>query len=183
MASGQKKIPKELVIIILAGVLLLFAIIMTVLQFNNLRALRTAVEDEEMAVMEARAVLNRRMEHRANAAEYEARIRVLEIMLPENPQEEEILRYFDNLADEYDLNVEQINFGGRVENVEAGYVRMPLTITLGGRYHNLTNFLAHLYEGGRAVRVDDVNINLAATPEFPANIRATISANAFYTLN
>ncbi len=183
MASRPTKSRKGLVIMILAGLLLLLAIVMTVLQFNNLRELRAAVEEEEMAVMEVRAVLNRRLEHRANAPEYEERIRVIELMIPKTPQEEQILRYFDYLAEEYDLRVQQINFGGRVTNEEQGFVRMPLSVTLEGRFPNMVDLFSHLYRGGRAVRVDDLSISLAPTPTLPANTRASISANAFHSLN
>lgn len=183
MASILKTSRKDLMIMILAGLLLLFAIVMTVLQFNNLRELRAAVKEEEMAVMEARAVLTRRLEYRANAPEYEERIRILELMMPDTPQEEQILRYFEYIAEEHDLRVQQINFGGRVINEEQGFVRMPLSITLEGRFINMVDLFAHLYHGERAVRVDNISISLAPTPDLPANTRVSISANAFHSIN
>ena len=183
MAIGSGKLRKELVPIIVAALLLILAIAMTVLQYNNLQGLREQVAEEEMAVTEARALLNRRLQHRDNAPEYEERIVILQALIPEAPQEEQVLRYFEHLAREYDLDVQQISFGEREENAEAGYTRMPLSITMEGRYQHLIDLLDHLYSGDRAVRVDDVGISLAATSETPANIRVSISASAFYSSN
>ena len=183
MASGIFKSKNELVIIVVGALVFLFVIAMAVLQFNNLQGLRVQVEDEEMAVNQARALLNRRMEHRDNASEYEERIEVLKVLIPETPQEEQVLRYFDYLAREYDLKVQQISFGGREENEEEGYVRMPLSITIEGRYQHLIDLLDHLYNGERAMRVDTVGISLAESPEHRANIRVSISASVFYSIN
>ncbi len=183
MAIGSGKIRKEIVPIIVTALLLILAIVMTVLQFTNLQDLREQVAEEEIAVTEARALLNRRLEHQANAPEYEERIRVLELLVPEAPREDQLLRYFEYLAREYDLNIQQISFGEREENEEAGYVRMPLTITIEGRYQHLINLLDHLYNGDRAVRVDNVGISLTESPEHRANIRVSITASAFYSPN
>ena len=183
MAVGSGKLRKELVPIIVTALLLILAIVMTVLQFTNLQDLREQVAEEQVAVNEARALLNRRLEHQANAPEYEERIRVLELLVPEAPREDQLLRYFEYLAREYDLNIQQINFGEREVNTEAGFTRMPLSITIEGRYQRLIVFLEHLYDGDRAVRVDNVGISLAATSETPANIRVNITASAFYSPN
>ncbi len=183
MASGIFKSRNELAVIVVGALLFLLVIVMAVLQFTNLQGLREQVAEEEMAVNQARALLNRRMEHRENAPEYEERIEVLKVLIPESPQEEQVLRYFDYLAREYDLNVQQISFGGREENEEEGYVRMPLSITIEGRYQHLIDLLDHLYTGDRAVRVDNVGISMAESPEHRANIRASISASAFYSIN
>ncbi len=183
MATGSAKPRKEIAVMALVALLLLFAIVLAVMQFNNLRDLRALVEEEKMAVTQARATLNQRLEHRDNVAEYEERIRVLQLLIPQAPREDQVLSYFDFLSAEHELNVQQISFGGREENAEAGYVRMPLTITIEGRYQNLVNFLAHLYDGDRAVRVDSVAMTLAETPGAQANIRVSISAGVFYSSN
>ena len=183
MAVGSGKLRKELVPIIVTALLLVLAIAMTVLQFTNLQDLREQVAEEEMALNEARALLSRRLQHRDNAPEYEERIVILQALIPDAPQEEQVLRYFDYLAREYDLNVQQISFGGRVENEEAGFTRMPLSITIEGRYQKLIDFLEHVYDGDRAVRVDNVGISLAESPEQRANIRISITASAFYSPN
>ncbi len=183
MAKGSARPRKEITILAVAALLLLFALAIAVLQFNNLRDLRALVEEEEMAVMQARATFNQRLEHRENAAEYEERIRVLQLLVPQAPREDQVLSYFDFLSAKYDLDVQQISFGEREENEEAGYTRMPLSITIEGRYQNLADFLAHLYDGERAVRVDNVSISLAETPEERANIRVSISAGTFYSSN
>ncbi len=181
MAKGSARPRKEIIILAVAALLLIFAIAITVLQFNSLRNLRASIEEEELAVIQARSTVTRRLEHREKAAEYEEKISFLQQLMPDTPQEEQVLRYIDYLAGEHGLDVQQISFGEREENEDAGYVRMPLSITIEGRFQNIIDLMEHLYNGERAVRVDNISISLAETPDQPANTRVSISASTFYS--
>lgn len=181
MASGLTQSRKKILAIILAVIVLIVALVLIFIQFNNLRDLRLQVEEEQIALDESRAELIRRQKHRDNAPLYRERIALYTRMVPESPQEEEILRYFNDLSEEYNYRIVNINFGGRVTNEEQGYVRMPMTVNMEGRYQDLTGMLDHLRNSGRMVSVDNINISL--TQETPANIRVVISASAFHSMN
>jgi Tfp pilus assembly protein PilO len=179
MASGLTKSRKNLLLTILAVIAIIAGIALVVLQVLNVRDLRQQAEEEQLALDSSRAMLARRQEHRENAPAYRERIAVYEQMVPGEPGEEQILRYFDLLSDEYDIRVIEIRFDNREINEDPGYVRMPLTVTLEGRYQDLIGLLGHLRDSGRAVRVNDVRITLTQDP--PARVRIVLTASAFYS--
>ncbi|MFO8192704.1 MAG: type 4a pilus biogenesis protein PilO [Bacillota bacterium] len=180
MAADLKYSRKEVIIIALIGLLIIAGLVLVFLQARSLGELREEVREEEIALDEARALLARRMQYRDKAEQYKWELQTMERLIPAEPEEEELLRYFDRLADEYDMNVQSIRFDTRTSGEEENYVRMPMNIVLEGRYRDLVLLLNHLYNGERAVRVDDLRIALASSPEQPAGIKITMVAEAFH---
>lgn len=180
MAADLRYSRKEVTVIALIGLLIIAGLVLVFIQARSLGELREAVREEELALDETRSVLARRMKYRENAEEYRRELQVMERLIPEDPEEEELLRYFERLAQEYDMNVQSIRFDARKTEEETDFVSMPLTIVLEGRYRDLVMLLNRLYNGERAVRVDDLRIGLASSPEQPAMIRITIAAEAFH---
>jgi len=175
LASSRKNlfiIIFALIAIIVGGVLIFF-------QVNNLRELNSQIEEEELALEQARALLAQRIGYRQKAPEYREFIRQFRVLIPEQPEEDSIFRYFGHLAVDYDLRLVNLNFGERDPNPDQNYISMPLAITMEGNYTSLIRFLNHLYSGQRAIRVDDVSIS--PTGETPANISISITAYAFYS--
>ena len=174
-ATHKKIIMVALVILaIVAGLVLIYV------QYNNLRQLKIEVEEEELTLNRFKALLEQRLEHEKNAPIYQKEIAMLQVMMPDKPEEEELLRYFAYLAEEYDLRVNQIGFGARVIDEEKGFVQMPLAINLEGRYHQLVNLLGHLRHGERAVRIDNLDVSLSG--EDSAQLQINISASAFHRI-
>jgi len=181
MASGLTESRKKVLSILMAVIVIIIVVVLIVMQFNNLRDLRLEVEEERTVLEESKAELSRREGHRENAPVYRERVDLYAQKVPESPREEDILRYFNDLSEEYNYRILSINFGGRVINEEQGYVRMPMTVNMEGRYQDLTGMLDHLRNSGRMVSVDNINISL--TPDPPANIRVVISASAFHSIS
>ena len=171
---------KPLIVIALVGVAIIVGLVLIYSQVNNLRQLNQEIEEEEIALEQAQSLLAQRLEHRDNAPQYRERIDELRLLLPGQPEEENVFRYFEQLAEEYDFRQLVIDLGERDPDEEQNYVRMPLSISMEGSLSGLNNFLHRLYHGERAVRVDAVNIT--ATGETQANISISISANVFYRL-
>ncbi len=172
---------KTLIIIIFALSAIIVGVVLLFYQVNNLQELNREIEEEEIALEQTRALLAQRKSYQENAPEYREMIRQFRILIPEQPEEDSILRYFGYLAEEYDLRLDNLNFGDRDPNPDQNYIGMPLSITLEGNFSSLISFLNHLYRGQRAIRVDDISIS--STGEAPANIRISIIAYAFYSLD
>jgi Tfp pilus assembly protein PilO len=181
MASPAAEKRKTSIIIILSVLAIIVGLAMIYLQATNLNSLKTAVEDEKLALAQAEALLNQRLEYQANAPFYREEAARLKQLVPEQPQEEEILRLINLTAEEYDLRIHEIRFENRVPNAESGYITMPLVITVEGSYRSLIELLDHLQWSGRAFRVDQVRIALSGSPQ--GNIRTVITANVFYRAN
>jgi len=179
MALKLTQSHKNLLVYIVAIIAFIIALVLIYLQVVNLRNLREEIEAEEISLEAAIDLLNRRLEHKRNEAEYEIKYEKLSRLIPDLPQEEEILRYFAYLEEEYDLIVSNISFGGRTTNQEEGYIRMPLSITIEGRYRNLIELFDHLHRGGeRAIRIDAISLTVASADT--VQLRVSLTANAFH---
>ncbi len=181
MALNLAPSRKALLITALAVVAVIVGLALIYLQAYSLRGLNAEVENEKIALAQSEAILIKRLEHQKNALVYQENYAKLKLMIPDNPEEEEILRYFAYLAEEYDLSVPEIRFRERVANEEQGYIRMPLEITIEGRYRELVALLDHLNRGERAVRINTIGITLSSGET--AQLRIVVSASAFHGIN
>lgn len=179
MAISLKSSNKKILVAAMAVLAALVGITLIYFQFDNLRALREEVNNEELALDQAIALLNQRLDHKRNAPVYEEKYEWLKILVPDNPEEEEILRYFAYLSEEFDLDISEIRFGGRVTGGEGGYNQMPLIINIEGRYRELVGMLDHLRQGNnRAIRID--NIDLTVLDANNGRLQIIFTANAFH---
>lgn len=178
MATLTEKSKKYLVIV-LAVLLVILSAFLIYMQYNTLVDLRAEVEEEELLLNAARARLNRLIEHRNNAPEYEMRLEYARRMIPGEPGEDAMLRYIQRLANDYGLRAVDIRFANR--SVQDDFTTMPMTITIEGSYPDLQRVLRQLRDGNRAVRVDDIRISRAGGAG--SQLRVTLSAATFYNQN
>jgi len=178
MASPTQQSLKDNILIILSVLAVLVGLGLLFLQISGANTLRASIADEELALAQAEALLQQRLDYQANAPEYREKAAKYQIMIPDQPREEEILRSLRLIAEEYDLNVQEIRFDARVPNEESGFVQMPLLITVEGSYGSLIQMLDHLQWSGRVYRVDQVSISLAGAAQ--GGIRAVLTASVFY---
>lgn len=167
---------KKYLVIILAVLVVILSIALVYVQYSTLANLKIEVENEEQALRLAQANLARLIDLRANAAEYEQRLAYAERMIPADAGEEEILRYFYRLSDEYDVKVLEIRFDSRL--VGETFITMPLALNLEGSYSSLSRLLRRLRDGERVFRVD--NIRISRTEGSGSDLRLTLTASAFY---
>lgn len=169
-------IPRKVLVLILAVLAIIMCFILIYVQFNVLRELRVEVANEELALSSAQQRLNNLIEHRNRAPEYQQRLDYAESLIPGEPKEDEVLRYLNWLANEFELQAIEIRFGAR--SVSGTVTVMPLSVTLEGSYLGLRYFLKELYEGERVFRVD--NMRISRTGGTGTEIRVALSLNAFY---
>ena len=167
---------KKNLVIILAILVIVLSFVLVYIQNSTLAKLKIEVENEEQALSMAQANLARLLDLRANAAEYEQRLAYAERMIPADAGEEEILRYFYRLSDEYDVKVLEIRFDSR--SVGETFNTMPLVLNLEGSYSNLSRLLRRLRDGDRVFRVSNIQIN--RTGGSGSDLRFTLAASAFY---
>ncbi len=167
---------KKYLVIILAILVVILSFALIYIQHSALANLKIEVENEELALSIAQANLARLLNLRANAAEYEQRLAYAERLIPADAGEEDILRYFYRLSEEYDVSVLEIRF----DNRSAGetFTTMPLALNLEGSYSNLSRLLRMLRDGDRAFRVN--NIQISRTGGSGSDLRFSITASTFY---
>ena len=176
MARKDSAIRKNLVYI-LAALVFILSFLLLYMQYNTLSDLKAEEEQEEQTLQEARIELARYINHRENAAEYEIRLDYAEKMVPPDAAEDQLLRYINRTALEYNLHPVEVRFDPRSEGEQ--FTTMPVSIIVEGGYQEARQFLRHLFNGERAVRVDDIRIN--RIEEGPHTTRITLTAAAFYS--
>lgn len=172
---------KTLLIIALAVVAIIVGLFMIFLLASNIRYLKDETEDEKAALNQSEIRLIQSLDYQRNAPLYQEKYDRLKFMIPLNPEEEEILRYFSYLAEEYGLTVSEIRFGDRLPYEEEGYIQMPLTITMEGRYRELVGLLDQVRRGNRAIRINDIVITLLHRET--AVIRVVLAASSFHVVS
>ncbi len=173
-SSGSSS--RQYIVTGLVALVLILSAVLIYIQFSALNSLRAEIEEEEIALQTAQIRLVRLTEHRSKAAEYEQRLAFAKRMIPDQPGEENILRYIHRLADDNDLRAIEISFGGRNETED--FTVMPLSITMEGSFQDTRQFLSQLYNGERAIQV--LNLGLSRTGDAGSVLRVSITANAFY---
>ena len=166
-------------VIVLAVLLVILSAVLIFTQYKTLVNLRAEVEEEEMLLNAAQARLNRLIDHRNNAPEYEMRLEYARRMIPNEPGEDAMLRYFQRLANDYGLRAVNISFDNRSD--QETYTAMPISMTIEGSYPDLQRMLRHLRDGSRAVRVDSISISRSGADD--SQLRVTLSAVTFYNQN
>lgn len=169
---------KKNMLIILAVLVVILSFVLVYIQISALANLKVEVENEEQALSLAQTNLARLLKLRANAAEYEQRLAYAERMIPADAGEEEILRYFYRLSDEYDVKVIEIRFDNR--SVGETFNTMPLVLNLEGNYSNLSRLLRRLRDGDRVFRVNNIQIN--RTGGSGSDLRFALVASTFYKI-
>jgi len=178
MDTPLQRTRREKVLFILVIQAIIIGLVFVFLQFSTSNSLKASIEDEKVALAQAEALLQQRLDYQANAPIYREKAARYMQMMPKQPQEEEILRIIMLIGEEYDLRVQEVRFDARVARPESGFVQMPMLIIVEGSYSGLIQMLDQLQWGGRAFRVDQVKISLSGAA--PSGIRATLTASVFY---
>lgn len=109
---------------------------------------------EEIAAL--RSSVNKLREMEKDAGEMEAQLQAIREMLPEEPSEDDVLEYLQNLAKSAPAVLEKVQFGDRV--TARGFVEMPISLTFNGSYKGFLNLMTGVMYGDRLFRVDEVRI-------------------------
>ncbi len=147
----------------------------------NLRELSLAIAEEDSALTQTQAQYMRMVEELTDSAESKESANSFKIGFPDEYVEEEILRYFEVLADEYGLRLLEVRSMGKPEEEGKQQIKVPLEIRLEGRYRGLLQLLDHLRNSERAVGVE--RVRTTRNEKIPARISISIAVNTFYHNN
>ncbi len=111
----------------------------------------------------------------AEGEELEEQYERSEMLIPDNPEEEKLIRYLQEKSADAGVDFVEIKFNPRIQAEK--YLDMPIEIAFSGDYDSLIQFLRNIFEGERAVRIDTINV--AASGDGTNDIRADIGAHSF----
>lgn len=144
----------------------------------NLSELSKAIEEEEKALTKTQVKHLRMVEGEAEQTGEVENSGSFKISFPKEYDEDEILRYFEVLSDEYGLRLSEIRCIGRPKNVSSDRLKIPLDIRMVGRYRGLLELLDYLRKEEEAITVKKVQTS--RSEQVPARISISINVDSFY---
>ncbi len=144
----------------------------------NLSELNLAIEEEELELSKTQAGYIRMVENCDHIADCGERAFSYKIDFPEQFEQDDVLRYFEVLSDEFGLQLLDLLFKSNLKPVDNHYLSMPVEINLQGRYRGLLQFLNQLRYEEKAVIVDLVKTS--RNEKIPARTNISIKARIFF---
>jgi Tfp pilus assembly protein PilO len=166
---------RKILLVILAIALISGMLVLIYLKVDDINKSHEVLAAEKKELRRDEELLDRLEKLRDNEDELmENYDRVLKLM-PEKPDEGEMIRYLQAKAETAMLKFVRIVFGPRVK--ESGYVVMPMELSFSGNYEALLEFLELIADGERAIRIDAVNVG--SPDDGSGQITADILAHGF----
>jgi len=148
---------------------------------NSLRVVRAEREAVEARVTDLKAKKRQFDKINAEIATLNQALAELEAVMPRKREQSEILRNFQQMA--YDQQLELVRFGGSErESVKDFYSEWPIPIEVAGTYHNLGRFIDRILHFPRIFIIDDFTIKAVPNQSETATISAQFTAKTFFFL-
>lgn len=163
-------------LIFIAVVVVLAGLLLNLSQWGKFKLAKTELVAEEQQLALAEMRLNAMKDLDSQKEKMEADAAMLGQLLPGTALENELLVDLQSGADLSDMKFVQIRFGDRV--AKEGFTEMPLSVVFTGNYYKLLHFLEYLSVYERAVRVDELRLDISQDNKNEAMIN--IRASAFY---
>lgn len=145
----------------------------------NLRELSLAIEEEESALTKTQAEYLRMIENGSNTKKEHEEVSSFKMDFPDEYIEDDVLRYFEVLSDEFGLRLSEIRCIGKPEQEESSkMIKVPLDVRLEGRYRGLLQLLDHLRNGEKSVKVG--RVQTTRNEKIPARISISILIDTYY---
>ncbi|MCJ7772660.1 MAG: hypothetical protein MUP22_05950 [Desulfobacterales bacterium] len=144
----------------------------------NLSELSLAIEEEEQALSKTQAQHIQLVENGNSVSAEQEHWNGFKMKYPEDYSENELLRYFEVLSDEFGLRLVDLRNRGKSKQEDKSYISILLEIDLEGRYWGLLQLLDYLRKGERAIRVE--RVRTARNENVPARININIILNAYF---
>lgn len=137
-------------------------------KLKTVKAERVKVEQEVQNLKQKKRELDKIM---ADIAQMEAKLKTLEVNIPQRKEIADILRQIQTLA--YDSRLDVLRFAPGAEINKDFYAEWPIPIQVSGNYHNLGLFFDKLSKFARVFTIENFSIK-TLTRQTDLN---TISAN------
>lgn len=144
-------------------------------KLKTLRAERIKVEQEVQNLKQKEKELNRII---ADIAEMTAKLKTLEVNIPQRKETAEILRQIQQLA--YDSRLDVLRFAPGNEINKDFYAEWPIPIQVSGNYHNLGVFFDRLSKFNRVFTIDNFTIKSLTRQTDLSTVTANWTAKTYF---
>jgi type IV pilus assembly protein PilO len=144
-------------------------------KLKTLRAERIKVEQEVQNLKQKEKELNRII---ADIAEMTAKLKTLEVNIPQRKETADILRQIQQLA--YDSRLDVLRFAPGNEINKDFYAEWPIPIQVSGNYHNLGTFFDRLSKFNRVFTIDNFTIKTLSRQTDLSTVSANWTAKTYF---
>jgi Tfp pilus assembly protein PilO len=144
-------------------------------KLKTLRAERIKVEQEVQNLKQKEKELNRII---ADIAEMTAKLKTLEVNIPQRKETADILRQIQQLA--YDSRLDVLRFAPGNEINKDFYAEWPIPIQVSGNYHNLGTFFDRLSKFNRVFTIDNFTIKSLNRQTDLSTVTANWTAKTYF---
>lgn len=144
-------------------------------KLKTLRAERIKVEQEVQNLKQKERELNRII---ADIAEMTAKLKTLEVNIPQRKETADILRQIQQLA--YDSRLDVLRFAPGNEINKDFYAEWPIPIQVSGNYHNLGMFFDRLSKFNRVFTIDNFTIKTLSRQTDLSTVSANWTAKTYF---
>lgn len=144
-------------------------------KLKTLRAERIRVEQEVRVLQEKEKELNQII---ADIAEMTAKLKTLEVNIPQRKETADILRQIQQLA--YDSRLDVLRFAPGNEIDKEFYAEWPIPIQISGSYHNLGTFFDRLSKFSRVFTIENFSIKAQTRQTDLSTITANWTAKTYF---
>lgn len=176
--NGRNNLGKILVVIVSAAILIIMCFLIAQ-KVGSYVGIQTQITLEKLSLEQDKQRLSQLENLSKQEKDITDTIEACKKLMPGEPQEDELIKYIQSIANDAMVNFIQITFEPRAQ--VNNYASMPVKISFEGNYSTLVDFLKKLRSGERAIRVDSVAVT--STGNGAMDIKAELAANAFYTVN
>ncbi len=154
--------------------------------FQRAVDLQTQIEAEDVNLMAAKAVLERRQSAKAQSATNEVELMAIANQMPDSPQLPALIIELQDVANEAGVELDQIAPSGLIDpegtkqGEEPAYSVIPIAVVVHGDWIDLISFLRGLDDLNRGLRVSAVTFAYhEATDDEPWYVEANVSVEAY----
>lgn len=144
-------------------------------KLNDLRAERIKVEREVENLKQKEKELTQII---ADIAEMTAKLKTLEVNIPQRKETADILRQIQRLA--YDSRLEVLRFAPGNEINRDFYAEWPIPIQVSGNYHNLGTFFDRLSKFNRVFTIENFTIKSLSRQTDASTVTANWTAKTYF---
>ena len=101
---------------------------------------------------------------------------ILAKQIPEEPSEDDLIVYIQNLSENSKNSIIEISFEDRKD--KENLFEMPFVLSIYGKYSSLMELLNNVSNGERLIRINEIKIKEVG--DNSGNLNTSIMASAFY---
>ncbi len=171
------KINPKIFILVIAVILLFLLMGYVVMnQFNVLNEVKTDLENKKVQYIKSKNLLEKLYDTKDSVVSMEDKLIYINKLIPQNPNETQLLNDIYNLPPSFDGIISDIAFE---KNVEKDLVNeQPVNFVFEGSYVDLIGLMDNLEQKERIIRIDKLRIREGS--EGVPQIRAVVYVTAFY---